>query len=208
MTTSLDAALGVLRRDGVVAAATESLFGLLADATSPAAVARVAALKPRSDKAFPLILPNRECWTSVAAEIPALALALADAFWPGPLTLAVPARASLDAHLVEGGTVAVRLPAASPAARLSAAFGRPLTATSANPSGSPPTADAREVRRSFAAELAAGKLFVVDEPAPGGPPSTVVVVRGEAFELVREGAIDAERIARVVESARSGRQMR
>jgi len=208
MTTSLDAALGVLRRDGVVAAATESLFGLLADATSPTAVVRVAALKPRSDKALPLILPNRESWTLVAAEIPELARALAEAFWPGPLTLAVPARASLDAHLVEGGTVAVRLPAASPAARLCSAFGRPLTATSANPSGSPPTADARVVRRSFATEIAAGNLFVVDEPAPGGPPSTVIVVRGDALEIVREGAIDAGRIARVVESARSGGQMR
>lgn len=187
-------ALDVLRAGGVVAAATETLFGLLADATSSAALDRVSALKPREDKAFPLILPDRESWGLVAEPIPELARALADAFWPGPLTLAVPARPAVDARLVEAGTVAVRLPADSPAARLARELGRPLTATSANPSGEAPTTEAAVVRRYFP------DLCVLEEPAPGGPPSTVVVVRGDGYAVVREGAISAESIARLVAS--------
>jgi len=205
MTSAFEQALAVLRRGGVVAAATETLFGLLADATDPSAVDRVAALKPRSDKAMPLILASRESWEDVARDVPALARALADAFWPGPLTLAVPAREGLDARLIEAGTVAARLPAASPAARLAARLGRPLTASSANRAGEPPSADAGRVRQSFAAEIAAGQLFVLDEPAPGGLPSSVVVVRGDAFQIVREGAVGADRIAKVAESLRAMR---
>lgn len=202
MTTSFEAALAVLQRGGVVAAATESLFGLLADATSARALDGVVALKPRADKAMPLILPSRESWPSVAERIPALAQALADAFWPGPLTLAVPSRATLDPRLVEAGTVAVRLPADSPAARLARAFGRPLTATSANPSGAPPTAEAEVVRQSFEGAVRAGQLYVLDEPAPGGPPSTVVRVAADDVEIVREGAIAAERVLEVVRRRR------
>ncbi|MBK7581737.1 MAG: Sua5/YciO/YrdC/YwlC family protein [Myxococcales bacterium] len=200
-------ALAHLEQGGVVAAATESLFGLLADATRSDAVARLVALKPRVDKGVPLILPNRESWSSVAEPIPALACALADAFWPGPLTLAVRARAALDPCLVQDANVAVRLPPPSPAARLAAALGRPLTATSANRTGEAPTADASAVRSSFAPEVANGSLFVLDDTAPGGPPSTVVVVDQEGFRVVREGAVSAAAIAACVSSARGGEQM-
>ncbi|MCC6900074.1 MAG: L-threonylcarbamoyladenylate synthase [Polyangiaceae bacterium] len=202
MSAAFDAALDVLAAGGVVAAATETLFGLLADARSSEAVARVAALKPRDDKAFPLILSSRESWSAFAPDVPEVAAALATAFWPGPLTIAVPARPGLDPRLVSAGTVAVRLPAPSPAARLAARFGGALTATSANPSGLPPSADPATVRGYFADAIAAGALFVLDEPAPGGPPSTVVVVTGSKVEIVREGAISAERVLGAVGRAR------
>lgn len=197
MSRDFDAALAVLASGGVVAAATETLFGLLADATSGDAVRRVAELKPRDDKAFPLILPTRASWEAVADSVPDVAEALADELWPGPLTIAVPARAGLDPRLLSDGTVAVRLPAASPAARLAERLGRPLTATSANPTGQPPSADAAVVRRYFAAQIAAGELFVLDDRAPGGAPSTVVVVRGDDVKVVREGAISGERVREV-----------
>ena len=199
MSDPFDAALEVLAAGGVVAAATETLFGLLADAGSPSAVARVAALKPRDDKAFPLIVSSRESWAALTLAIPEAASALATAFWPGPLTLAIHAGPGLDSRLVSAGTVAVRLPAASPAAVLVARFGRPLTATSANPSGLPPSADPAVVRRYFAEAIAAGELFVLDEPAPGGPPSTVVVVKGAEIEIAREGAISADHVRRAVQ---------
>ena len=197
MSGDFDAALAVLARGGVVAAATETLFGLLADATSSDAVRRVAELKPRDDKAFPLILPTRASWQDVAGGIPEAARVLADELWPGPLTIAVQARPGLDARLVSDGTVAVRLPAASPAARLATRFGRPLTATSANPTGLPPTFDPAVVRGYFAAQISSGELFVLGDPAPGGAPSTVVVVRGSVVEVAREGAISGERVREV-----------
>jgi L-threonylcarbamoyladenylate synthase len=206
MTQDLAPALRVLEAGGVVAAATETLFGLLADATRPEAIARVALMKARADKAFPLLLPGLGCWSLVAGEVPELALGLARRFWPGPLTLAVPARSGLDHRLVHSGTVAARWPLDSPAARLCQALGRPVTATSANLPGATPTSQAAAVREAFASAVAAGELFVLDEPAPGGPPSTIVVVRGAELEIVREGAIPALQIADAVRELRGPRK--
>jgi len=196
--SELSRAVDVLAAGGVVAAATESLFGLLADATAASAIDHLEWVKPRADKGMPVLLPDRRAWDSLVLEIPDAARRLADAFWPGPLTIALEARSEVDRRLVLDGTIGVRWPADSPAAELARRLGRPLTATSANPSGAPPATTAEQVRRAFADAIAAGKLFVVDEPAPGGPPSTVVVVRSERVEVVREGAIPVDRLRHIV----------
>src|SRR5262245_19477563 len=121
-----------LEAGAVVAAATESFFGLLADATNAVAISALARLKPRPDKGVPILLPNREAWRGLVVAIPPLAERLADRFWPGRLSIGLVARPEIDARLVLDGTIAVRLPGPSPAAELCARFGRPLTATSAN----------------------------------------------------------------------------
>jgi L-threonylcarbamoyladenylate synthase len=189
-----------LTAGGVVAAATESMFGLLADAENPAAIERLLAIKSRGEeKGMPLLLPDRGAWARLVVEIPPLAARLADAFWPGPLTIALAAAPGMNGRLLLGGMLAVRLAGPSPAAELARAFGRALTATSANPPGEPPTADSARVRAYFASAIAEQKLSVVDVRARGGSVSTVVVVRGDELEIVRAGAIDAgdvERVAR------------
>ena len=195
MSAWLEPALDVLRRGGVVSAMTESVHGLLADATRDDAVDRLLAIKARSDeKGMPLLLPDRAAWAPLVTEIPPVAARLADAFWPGPLTIALAAAAKLHERVLLGGTVAVRLPGACPAATLARAFGRPLTATSANPPGEPASADAAVVARYFAHT----DLFVVGEAGRGGSVSTVVVVRDGGYEIVRVGAISTLDVQRAL----------
>jgi L-threonylcarbamoyladenylate synthase len=198
MSSELDQALAVLAGGGVVAAATETLFGLLADIGSPRALDRLFQLKPRSDKGTPVILPHRRAWAGLVRDVPEAAARLADAFWPGPLTLVLEAHPDVDPRLVLHGALGARWPSPSPAATLAARLGRPLSATSANVTGQAPAASASEVRRAFVDARVGGSLFVVDDPAPGGPPSTVVVVRSNEIEIVREGAISTEELRRIV----------
>ena len=123
---------------------------------------------------------SARAWDALVDAIPSRRAALADAFWPGGLSIALRAAPSLDARLLLDERVAVRLPGASPAAELVRAFGRPLTATSANLPGEPPATTAEAVERSFPRAVANGTLTVWRDASPGGAPSTVVVVDGGA----------------------------
>jgi tRNA threonylcarbamoyl adenosine modification protein (Sua5/YciO/YrdC/YwlC family) len=182
-----------------VAAATETLFGLLADASDPRAIDRLIALKPRGhEKGIPLIVPSLEVWRGLVVDLPPVAERLARAFWPGPLTIALPAAPGVDPRLLVEGTVAVRLPGESAAAALALAHGGPLTATSANAPGEPPTIEADEVRRVFAPAVAKGDLHVLPGRAQGGAPSTIVTVSGEDWRVVRSGAVSLEQIQKLL----------
>ena len=196
--TGINAALAVLEDGGVVAAATETFFGLLADVSRVDAIDRLFELKPRgADKGVPILLPGRTAWRGLVEELPPLAERLAEAFWPGPLTIALPAASDMDRRLTLDGTVAVRLPGESPAAELARLAGQPLTATSANVPGAPPPKSAAEVRSAFGGAVTDGRLYVLDGLCPGGRASTVVVVRGGHVRLARAGVIAAHDIARV-----------
>jgi L-threonylcarbamoyladenylate synthase len=191
----MDEALRVLERGAVVAAGTESFFGLMVDATRPDAIDRLLALKPRgADKGIPVIVPTRAAWYGLVTEVPPLAERLADRFWPGPLSIAVTAASTVDRRLALGGRIAVRLPGGCPAADLARAFGRPLTATSANPAGAAPTTTAAQVRSAFG-RVEASELYVLEGTAPGGPASTVVVVSRSGYRVVRPGRIPLAQIA-------------
>lgn len=187
MGSQLEPYVALLRQGGVVACATETLFGLLADARSERAVARVVAIKHRASAPIALLVPDL-----AAAEALALlgreARALAERFWPGPLTLVVQARAGLLPQLLRDGTVGLRVPGASPALELVRAFGGPLTATSCNPSGLPAARTSQEARAYFGDELAA----IIDGEAPGGLPSTLVEATGSSLRVLRSGAISLE----------------
>ncbi len=140
MMDSLAAALEQLAAGRVVAAATESFFGLLADIGNPLAVEALFALKPRgADKGVPIILPERGAWQAlVAGAVPCLAQAFASAFWPGGLSISLPAAEGVAARVAQGGSLAVRVPGISPAAELARRYRRPLSATSANLPRRPP----------------------------------------------------------------------
>jgi L-threonylcarbamoyladenylate synthase len=192
---SLEKAVEALQRGLVVAAPTESFFGLLADVTSGAALSALFTLKPRGPhQGVPILLPNRAVWSSLILELPDLAQELADAFWPGPLTIVLPASPQVDRRLLNAGTVAVRLPGPCLAADVVRAFGRPLTATSANPPGAtPPTRDT-EVRAAFRVPVEQGRLLVAEGAAPGGQPSTLVAVEAAGLKVLREGAVTIEQL--------------
>ena len=188
---ALHSALEQLARGGVVAAATESYFGLLADIGNPVAVEALFGLKPRgADKGVPTILPDRSAWNAlVLGTIPPLAQAFADALWPGGLSLALPAAANVAQRVALDGSLAVRLPGASPAAELARRFGRPLSATSANLPGAPPAVHSTAVEATFARAIAQGVLFVLAGESPGGAPSTVVRISEAEYAVARVGAV-------------------
>jgi L-threonylcarbamoyladenylate synthase len=178
-----------LREGGVVACATETYFGLLADALDSGAVDRVCALKGR-ERGVPVavLLPNLQALTSISDQVSPHAWRLAQKHWPGPLTLLVRARSGLPTPLLKDGTIGVRVPGPSPALQLVQAFGGPLTATSANRSGQPAARTAQEVAQTFSGGLAA----IVGTAAPGGLASTIIDTTGPELVVVRQGAIELE----------------
>jgi tRNA A37 threonylcarbamoyladenosine synthetase subunit TsaC/SUA5/YrdC len=111
------------------------------------------------------------------------------------LTIAVAARRGLDARLLVGDAVAVRLPGPSDASEIARAFGAPLTATSANVADGPPCRRAAEVERCFAAEVERNELLVVSGEAQGEAPSTVVAVECGRLRIVRVGRITQMELA-------------
>jgi len=118
--------------------------------------------------------------------------ALARAFWPGPLTLALPGGSGQLPDLLRGpeGGIAVRWTSHPGIARLVAALGEPLTSTSANIPGSQPAPGAAAIARDFQAAVDAGLLLVLDGGVLGNrPPSTVVDCTEPGARLVREGAV-------------------
>ncbi len=176
----------IIRQGGVIAVPTESFYALAADPLKPEAVARVAAIKGRpSDKPILVLLANAAQVSLFAGTPSPLMRALMEAYWPGPLTLVVPARSGLPVELTAGtGTVGLRW-SAHPVLQTILSETGPLTGTSANRSGAPPCTRATEVVAACGAAL---ELIVDDGATAGGAPSTVLALTGRPH-LVREGAI-------------------
>ncbi len=191
-TAAIAMAVEVLRRGGVVAYPTDTLYGLAVDAGSDGALQRLLAIKERDrDRAIPLIAGSIE-QACAAAHLSEGDLRLARAFWPGPLALVVGARPGVAVLAAAAdGTVALRVPAHPLARRLATTFGACITATSANRSGEPPTASAADIAASLGDRV---DLLLDGGDAPGGPPSTIVALGPDGPRLVRAGAIAWERV--------------
>ena len=190
---ALEEAAKWIRTGGLVALPTDTLYGLAADPFRADAVARVFTVKGRAEgHALPLIAADADQIAARLSPLSPVAERLAAKFWPGPLTLLIPAPAAL-ARDVTGGTgrVAVRVPAHDIARAICRAADRPITATSANRSGQPATADPAEVERALGGDI---DLLIDTGPTRGGPPSTIVDVNGAAPRLVRAGAVSWEDI--------------
>jgi len=192
---------------GVVALPTDTLYGLAADPFSAAAVARVFAVKGRAaERALPLIAADAGQVTLHLGRLPPIAQLLADRFWPGPLTLLLPAAAALAADVTGGtGKVGVRVPADAVARAICAEAGQPITATSANVSGEPATADPDAVERNLGDRL---DLLVDTGSTRGGAPSTIIDATGAELVLVRAGAISWDEIQTWLHSAPAPRPAR
>jgi len=178
---------------GVVALPTDTLYGLAADPFSAAAVARVFLAKGRgAERALPLIAADAWQITAHLGPLSATAARLAERFWPGPLTLLVAAPRALAGEVTGGtGRVGVRVPANDVARAICRAAARPLTATSANLSGEPATADPDRVERTLGDRI---DLLIDTGPTPGGAASTIVDLTGAEPVLVRAGAIGWDEI--------------
>jgi len=184
---ALEEAVAVLRCGGAVVYPTETFYGLGVDATNSRALERLVALKGRPrGKPISVLVANREMLGQIAAEVSDLAGALIDRFWPGPLTLVLPARPDLSEYLTGGtATVGVRWSSHALATALVAALGHPITTPSANPNGAAPPVTVAQARAYFADSVGA---YLDGGTLPGGLGSTVVEA-GVALRIVRPGVI-------------------
>ena len=192
-------AVEALRGALLIVYPTDTWYALGADALSRDALRRLFALKRRDpEKPVALIASDAAMAFELAASVPFAARRFAQAFWPGPLTIVMPARRGIPAEIVgPDGGVGVRVPAHHVARELAAALGGPLTATSANRSGKAPAQTLADARSAFATKvkvyLEGGRL---DAPAP----STVVSVRGDEWAMIREGAVPERELAAALAS--------
>lgn len=197
--TRIERAAAAVCRGEVVVYPTETLYGLGVDATVPEAVKRLIALKGRAEtKGISVLVGDVEDAAALIAGgvLPPGARELAEAFWPGPLTVVVPAALGVvGALLGPSGGVGLRCSPDPVCARLLAAAGRPLTSTSANPAGQPPAADAECARGYFGDQVAA---YLDDGPREGSAASTVVEFLDGSAYLRRPGVISPESISEIV----------
>ncbi|HLL45500.1 MAG TPA: L-threonylcarbamoyladenylate synthase [Longimicrobiaceae bacterium] len=186
-------AAGTLRRGGLVAFPTETVYGLGANALDPEAVARIFAAKGRPSY-NPLIvhLADADAARALAAEWSAAAERLAERFWPGPLTLVVPRRAAVPDAVTAGlPSVALRVPAHPVAQALLREAGIPVAAPSANRSTEVSPTTAAHVERSLGGRVA---LILDGGPTPVGIESTVVGLAGTVPTLLRPGTVSIEEL--------------
>jgi L-threonylcarbamoyladenylate synthase len=191
--SSIEEGIEALQSGELVVYPTETVYGIAADPFSGPALKRLFAVKGREAfKAVAMIAADADAAFSLAREVPPIARRLADCFWPGPLTLVMPARPDIAAELVgAGGGVGVRVSPHPTARALAAKFGKPITATSANLAGKMPAKTLVEAHKALGEKI---KVYLEGGTLGTSAPSTVVeVVEGE-WRIVREGAVTQRQI--------------
>jgi L-threonylcarbamoyladenylate synthase len=203
---AINEAITVLLPGGIVAYPTETFYGLGVRFDLPESLQRLYELKKRpGEKAMPVIIGRRELLSLLVpgawlAGMPKAARALMDRFWPGPLTLLLPAKEGLSEFLTAGTkAIAVRVPGESFALQLAKQAGFPITATSANISGRPPAVNGGEVIEYFGDAI---DLLVDGGESPASVPSTIVDISGPDIRMVREGRIRREQIEQCLSESR------
>jgi len=197
------AAIEALRGGGIVALPTDTVYGIAVALDTPGGIEALFAAKRRPpEKGIMLLLADAGQAPGIG-EWPPAAAALADAFWPGGLTLVVPRRpeVSLPTVLTGGAaTIGLRVPDHAAPRALAAAVG-PLPTTSANISGLPEARDATEILGQLGGSVA---LVLDGGPAQGGPPSTIVDCSMERPVLLRSGPISGEQVAAILDASGIG----
>ncbi len=196
----IETARACIASGGVVAIPTDTLYGLAADATNPEALDRVYEIKGRpAHMPLPVLVCGWEQVAMVSAVSGAnhdMARALAERYWPGPLTLVLPAAPGLPTRLTGGlDTIAVRMPDHEVPLALAEGIGRPITGTSANPSGGADITDPDELRRALGGVVDG---IITSGSVPLGTASTIVAISDRNLTLLRAGALDYSAVCRTV----------
>ena len=197
ITDDIAAAAAVLQAGGLAAVPTETVYGLAANGLDEDAVQRIYEVKGRpAVKPLSLLVPGREALDKYGKDVPRGAYVLADAFWPGPLTIVVAADGGIPSIVLAGGsTVGLRCPDSEKTLALLRACGLPLACPSANPSGAPSPKTAAEVAAYFQGRIEA---IVDGGPCGVGRESTIVDLTGTPYRILRQGALPAEDIRRAL----------
>lgn len=188
---AVETAIDLLRRGGLVAFPTDTVYGLAADYRNPEAIAGLFAAKGRDmGKAIAILVGEAEQLDLITPGFSVSAKSLAAHFWPGALTLVVTRRPELPEQLSSLPTIGVRMPDHPVALRLLRAAG-PLAVTSANRSGDENPLTAEDVLEQLGGRI---DLVLDGGKCPGGVPSTVVDCTIPDVKILRQGAISVEAI--------------
>ena len=187
-------AAGVLREGGAVAYPTETQYGLGVDALNGTAVEALQSVKQRQSGPFLVVIDEVERLDMLIPERDAPIGWLSRVLWPGPVTLLLPARHGLPPGIVGSGErVGVRVPGHDVPRKLVRLLQSPIVSTSANPSGDEPLGDARAIAEAFGDRVG----LVLDGGAlVPGPPSTLIDAVGRPLQVLREGMVSRNGIAR------------
>ena len=190
------AAAEAVRRGEVVVLPTDTVYGVGVDAFASDAVAAVLAVKGRGrEMPLPVLVPSAQTVDGLAADVPDYARDLIRAFWPGPLTLVLPAQSSLMWDLGEtNGTVALRMPQNDTALQLLSEVG-PMAVTSANISGQPPATTILEAATQLGSAVS---VYLEAGPSTGGLASTILDCTGVTPVILRAGAVSAGQLQEVL----------
>jgi len=186
-----------LTRGSVIAIPTDTFYGLAADPFNLAAVDEIYRVKGRPEaRALPILVNSIDQAVLLAREVPGNFLRLAQAFWPGGLTLVVNGAQRIPLKVTAGtGRIALRWPRSEVVRLLIDEFEGPVTGTSANISGFPSCSSAKEVTKQLGARVP----LILDAGETGATlPSTIVELHGEDWRIGREGAIPVGEIARAL----------
>ena len=197
ITTEIAQAADAIRAGQLVAVPTETVYGLAGNGLDPAAVAQIYEIKGRpAVKPLSLMVHDASAMARYCADVPPAAYTLAEAFWPGPMTMIVPKGGCIPDEVSCGlDTVGIRLPSHPMARALIRESGVPLAAPSANTSGRPSTTTAAHVMRDMDGKIAA----ILDGGACGvGVESTVITLALERPRLLRPGGITLEQLRSVL----------
>jgi L-threonylcarbamoyladenylate synthase len=200
-------AVEVLRHGGVVALPTDTVYGIAVALDTPGGIERLFEIKHRPpEKGIALLLHGADQADAIGRIGPA-ARALAEACWPGGLTLVVPSRPdiSLPASLTGGApTIGLRVPDHDAPRNVARGVG-PLPTTSANVSGLPEAQDAAEILAQLGDTI---DLVLDGGVAHGGPASTVIDCSGPMPQVLRVGAVQVDRVAAILDDAGIAHELR
>jgi L-threonylcarbamoyladenylate synthase len=199
---ALPRAADALAAGKLVVLPTDTVYGVAADLWNPEAVAALYAAKGRPpDKAIPVLLASLEDALQVAATLPEAARLLAEAFWPGPLTLVVPKRMEVPPIVSVLPTIGLRVPDHDGARAVIRAGGGALAITSANRSDEPNTLTVQEATDALGKSLT---LAIDGGRCLGGQPSTVAHVPsgGDDLQILRTGPLSEKELQAILDRAR------
>ena len=200
LTTQIGEAADILRRGGLVAVPTETVYGLAGNGLDPEVIREIYEVKGRpAVKPISLMVPGAAAISRLCREVPPAALRLAERFWPGPLTLVLKAEENIPEILRAGGlTVGLRCPRQEQTLELLKKLDFPLGVPSANPSGKPSPVTAEEVLGYFDGKIDA----VIDGGACAlGQESTVLDMSTRPYRILRQGSLPEKAIAEALEES-------
>lgn len=193
----IDDIVQILKRGGVIAYPTETVYGLGGDATDENVVNKIEVLKERKiDKPFLVLVSDIEDVIHLVVDLTPKIQSLMKKFWPGPLTLLLKAKEMVPRTIAgREGCIGVRISSDPFCQRLVNQFKKPLVSTSANPSSRPPAGSAAEVKRYFDQKI---DLIVNGGERKSQLPSTILDFSVDPPRLVRQGSINVKKIEKII----------